>query len=246
MNESKAGPGGGGWAVGIVVPACNEESSIEACIDSITESIDSSSSATASWIVVAADSCRDRTVELARSRLAGRGSVVECAAASPGVARRLGAEEVLHHFAGYPLERVWIANTDADSCPAKDWIHQQLSLAERGYCAVAGIVRVESIGKLHPETIHTLLDDYVLHADGTHPHVHGANLGFRADAYLDAGGWSDLRLAEDHCLWSRVRAKGWRVASSIGSVVMTSGRLIGRASGGFADKLRLKVERLYA
>jgi len=245
MSESTRGSSSG-WAVGVVVPACNEESSVEACLDSILESLSTSSLVCASWVVVAADSCRDRTVDIARSRLSGRGTVVECYAESPGVARRLGAEAVLQHFANYPLERVWIANTDADSYPAKDWIHQQLSLAEQGYGAVAGIVRVESIGTLRPETIHTVLDDYVFHSDGTHPHVHGANLGFRGDAYLDAGGWSNLRLAEDHCLWSRVRAKGWRIASSIGSVVTTSGRLIGRAKGGFADNLRQKVERLYA
>jgi cellulose synthase/poly-beta-1,6-N-acetylglucosamine synthase-like glycosyltransferase len=77
--------------------------------------------------------------------------------------------------------------------------------------------------------------------DVTHPHVHGANLGIRADAYLDAGGWSDLALAEDHCLWGRVRACGWRVASSVACVVTTSGRLNGRAQGGFADTLRKMV-----
>jgi hypothetical protein len=41
----------------------------------------------------------------------------------------------------------------------------------------------------------------VTYEDGTHPHVHGANLGIRADAYSDAGGWNDLTVAEDHCLW---------------------------------------------
>jgi hypothetical protein len=72
--------------------------------------------------------------------------------------------------------------------------------------------------------------------------VHGANLGVRADAYADAGGWSDLTVAEDHCLWSRVRARGWRTIASVGSVVLTSGRLHGRARGGFADTLRRNFE----
>jgi Glycosyltransferase like family 2 len=234
------------WAVGIVVPACDEEQSVAGCLDSIMESLEGSSAVSCAWIVLVADSCRDRTVELARARLRGRGSVVECSAASPGVARRLGAERVLEHFSGYRLERLWIANTDADSRPGRDWISHQLSLADQGYCGVAGIVRVESIGRLPAEVVNALCADYVLHPDGTHPHVHGANLGIRADAYIDAGGWSDLRLAEDHCLWSRVRAKQWRVASSIGSVVTTSGRLTGRAVGGFADSLRRKLELRYA
>jgi cellulose synthase/poly-beta-1,6-N-acetylglucosamine synthase-like glycosyltransferase len=234
------------WAVGVVVPACDEEQSVEACLDSIMESLQGSPPARSAWIVLVADSCQDRTVKLARARLRGSGSVVECSAASPGVARRLGAQRLLQHFRGHSLERLWIANTDADSRPGRDWIHHQLSLAEQGYCGVAGIVRVESIGQLPAEVVGKLCEDYVLHPDGTHPHVHGANLGIRADAYIDAGGWSDLRLSEDHCLWSRVRAKQWRVASSIGSVVTTSGRLTGRAIGGFADNLRRKLELLYA
>lgn len=235
-----------GWAVGVVVPACNEETSVVACLDAIIDSLHASPAAANAWIVLVADSCQDQTVELARACLAGRGTVIVSSAGSPGVARRLGVGQVLQHFAGHPLERLWIANTDADSRPAADWIRHQLDLADRGYCAVAGIVRVESIGMLRPEAVRTVFDDYILHPDGTHPHVHGANLGVRADAYLDAGGWSDLRLAEDHCLWSRVNSKQWRVASSIASVVTTSGRLAGRAAGGFADTLRIKVERLYA
>jgi cellulose synthase/poly-beta-1,6-N-acetylglucosamine synthase-like glycosyltransferase len=234
------------WSVGVVVPACNEESTIEACIDSICTALDSCSAVDSSWIVVVADSCRDRTVERARARLGERGEVIECAASSPGVARRAGVERVLVRFIARPTTGIWIANTDGDSQPGADWITHQLSFADREYCGVAGIVRVESIDFDRPGIIHTLLDDYILHPDGTHPHVHGANLGIRADAYLDAGGWSSLALAEDHCLWSRVRARGWRVVSSIASVVTTSGRLDGRASGGFAGTLRRKVELLYA
>jgi cellulose synthase/poly-beta-1,6-N-acetylglucosamine synthase-like glycosyltransferase len=72
--------------------------------------------------------------------------------------------------------------------------------------------------------------------------VHGANLGIRADAYSDAGGWNDLTVAEDHCLWSRVRNRGWLTIACVSSVVFTSGRLYGRAMDGFADTLRRKLE----
>jgi cellulose synthase/poly-beta-1,6-N-acetylglucosamine synthase-like glycosyltransferase len=234
------------WAVGVVAPACNEELTISDCIDSIFTALDASFEVQSSWVVVVADSCRDHTVELARARLGDRGEVVQCDASSPGVARRLGVDHVLQQFRSRASADIWIANTDADSQPHADWITQQLVLANQEYCGVAGIVHVASIDGQCPELIHLWRNDYRLHADGTHPHVHGANLGIRADAYLDAGGWSNLALAEDHCLWGRVRACGWRVASSIASVVTTSGRLNGRASGGFADTLRQKVGLSYA
>ncbi|MEP7246809.1 MAG: glycosyltransferase [Gammaproteobacteria bacterium] len=234
------------WHVGVVVPACNEGQSIEACIDSIVDSLDVCASVDSSWIVVVADSCRDDTAARARAFLGARGEVVECGVASPGVARRLGSARVLEHFGPAHAGRLWLANTDADSAVSEEWVARQLEFADQGFTAVAGIVRVDSAESQRPDVIRALMQDYTLNEDGTHPHVHGANLGFRADAYVDAGGWSSLALAEDHCLWGRVRARGWRVVSSIASVVVTSDRLQGRARGGFADTLRLKMEALYA
>jgi hypothetical protein len=87
--------------------------------------------------------------------------------------------------------------------------------------------------------------DYLAMPDGTHAHVHGANLGVRADAYVDAGGWPQLALAEDHCLWLRIKARGWPVIAASASIVCTSGRLVGRAMGGFADTLRVNAEKMY-
>ncbi|CAN5905598.1 glycosyltransferase [soil metagenome] len=70
-----------------------------------------------------------------------------------------------------------------------------------------------------------------------HPHVHGANLGVRADVYLEVGGWRPLVTGEDHDLWDRVRASGRPVTSTMEVPVVTSGRRRGRAPAGFADLL---------
>jgi cellulose synthase/poly-beta-1,6-N-acetylglucosamine synthase-like glycosyltransferase len=235
-----------GWSVGIVVPACNEERTVEACIVSIRGALAACAEVASSWIVVVADSCIDSTVELATIALGNGGTVIECSVASPGLARRRGANEILRYFAAQPREHIWLANTDADSQPHFDWIVRQLQLADDGYCGVAGIVRIQPDDLERPEILQAFLSEYALSADGSHPHVHGANLGIRADAYMDAGGWRDLAVAEDHALWACVRARGWHVISSIASVVTTSGRLCGRARGGFADALRRKIELLYA
>jgi glycosyltransferase involved in cell wall biosynthesis len=236
----------GRWSVGVVVPACNEEATVEACIASILASLDNCPAVESSMLVVVADSCTDKTAERAIASLGQRGVVIECGAASAGAARRTGVKRVLEQFSARAASRLWIANTDADSRPDIDWISRQLALADQQYCAVAGIVRMDAIDGCRSDIARRLLDDYTVYPDGTHPHVHGANLGIRADTYLDAGGWSQAVLAEDHCLWGRIRARGWRVASSIASVVATSGRLRGRAPGGFADTLRAKLERLSA
>lgn len=233
------------WRVGVVIPAHNEELTVESCLRATLESLDQCGNA-GGWVVVVADSCHDSTVSLARATLGARGTVLECMARSPGVARQLGVSALLERFSAIPLNRLWIANTDADSHPTTEWIAQQLRLAEQGYCAVAGIVRVERADDLSSELLAAVRDEYITYQDGSHPHVHGANLGIRGDAYLDVGGWSSLCLAEDHCLWSRVSARDWRVVASTASVVNTSGRLIGRAAGGFADVLRRRLELLHA
>ena len=55
----------------------------------------------------------------------------------------------------------------------------QLSAAQGGIAALAGIVDVDSFRE-HRPTVEALFRSPTVHADGTHPHVHGANLGVRA------------------------------------------------------------------
>jgi glycosyltransferase involved in cell wall biosynthesis len=228
------------WHVGVIIPARNEESSIERCIRSVLASCDASDRCGDSWVVVVADCCTDRTAQRALSCLDGRGTVIECASGSAGTARRIGATEVLLHFDGGNPGRLWLANTDADTYVPADWIHTHLLHADTNAEAVAGIVQLDPDNL--PEDVQSVFARmYDLAADGTHTHVHGANFGVRADAYMDVGGWTDLAVAEDHCLWRRLLHGGWRLLSPVGSVVHTSGRLEGRAQGGFADTLRREL-----
>ena len=159
---------------------------------------------------------------------------------SAGTARRLGAEAVIERFRHVDPGSLWLANTDADSRVCQDWIDVQLRLADRGVTGVAGIVRLAPGGT--PEAHAAFRDTYAVSADGSHAHIHGANIAVRGDAYLDVGGWTDRALAEDHCLWRRLRGRGWPVSSPASSVVITSGRLTGRASGGFADALKARID----
>jgi cellulose synthase/poly-beta-1,6-N-acetylglucosamine synthase-like glycosyltransferase len=227
------------WSIGIVVPAQNEEASIEACIESIRHSCEAAQLLDY-WIVIVADSCTDDTVPRARIAMKGAGEVVESDAKSAGSARRLGVGTALAHFGDKDLRQIWLANTDADTLVSRDWITVQLRLADAGIAAVAGIVRLEEGGALAAHELYR--STYLTSPDGTHGHVHGANLALRADAYVDAGGWAHRALAEDHCLWNRLKHRGWRLSSPVASVVVTSARLIGRARGGFADTLRAGID----
>jgi glycosyltransferase involved in cell wall biosynthesis len=227
---------GSGWSVGVVIPACNEEKTIDKCLRSILSSAAPCMRCGSFWVVVVADSCSDQTAQRARAALGLRGEVIDCTARSPGAARRIGARAVLEHFRAHDPKRIWLANTDADTYVPANWVDTHLSLADGDASAVAGIVELDP-DELRPEVARLYRQTYKLAPDGTHGHVHGANLGVRADAYLDVGGWRDLKVAEDHCLWGRLMRRGWSLRSPTTSVVRTSGRLLGRAQGGFADTL---------
>ena len=70
---------------------------------------------------------------------------------------------------------------------------------------------------------------------GHHPHVHGANLGFAADAYLAAGGFRPLPTAEDHALVDDLLARpACQLLRTTRVPVMTSARALARAPRGFS------------
>jgi cellulose synthase/poly-beta-1,6-N-acetylglucosamine synthase-like glycosyltransferase len=237
MNRSKTR-----WSVGVVIPAQNEETTVDCCIRSVLRAL--AKAGVEHWVVVVADDCTDRTVERARRALGSAGEVAEVSLRSAGAARREGAARALRHWKTLEPSQIWLANTDADTYVNEDWIAVQLGFADKGVTAVAGIVHLEAGGS--PAALEVYRTTYLTSPEGTHTHVHGANLSVRADAYEDVGGWSDLALAEDHCLWTRLRGRGWRVSSPVSSVVTTSSRLKGRAKGGFAETLRACVAALHA
>jgi glycosyltransferase involved in cell wall biosynthesis len=229
--------------VGVVVPAHNEEELVTECVLSVLAAVDAVPFADV-CVVVVADSCTDRTAVVAALALDGRGHVLEIDERRVGAARAAGSAIVLEHFAGVDPTDVWLANTDADSTVPVTWLRDQLALADQGVAAVAGVVTVASFfehPRWLPDRFHAFYQaDYAAdyHAADAHPHVHGANFGVRADAYLDVGGWPTMREHEDNVLWATLRLAGWSTRSTRAIDVITSGRRSGRAGGGFAGFLR--------
>lgn len=216
------------WSIAVVIPAHNEETTIERCLRSVLAASDHCGSHGSLWMVVVADACTDGTADIAQRAIGPFGEVLECQVRSAGAARNLGAAAALAHFQGAAPAQVWIANTDADTHVARNWLRVLVNWANEGVAALAGVVKLER------------------EPAGTHRHIHGANVAIRADAFLDAGGWSHRNLADDDCLWSRLRCRGWRIVSPSNSVVVRATRLHGAARGGFADALRLPVDAVRA
>jgi hypothetical protein len=75
-----------------------------------------------------------------------------------------------------------------------------------------------------------------------HGTASGASFAVSLEAYRSIGGLPAIPLGEDRALARSLEAGGWRLRHGPNVHVVTSGRLIGRASGGAADTIRLRNE----
>jgi glycosyltransferase involved in cell wall biosynthesis len=221
-------------AVLVAIPARNEADTIVRCLGSIDRAARDIPAPCV--VVVAADSCLDGTAELAEAYTWQHAQVIVIrgqwgtAGAARAAAVRVGLADHLGDVAS-----CWIANTDADCDVPNDWLARQLAFAQE-YAATAGIVTLDP-ASTSPEILRGFRATYAVDGE-LHTHVHGANLGVRADAYLAVGGWCPSTvLGEDHGLWDRLRASGRAVIHSTASVVTTSSRTLSRVNGGFASNL---------
>jgi glycosyltransferase involved in cell wall biosynthesis len=223
-------------AVGVVVPAVNEQATIGACLHSLAWARNRLGAVAARRvgvrIVVVLDGCIDETAAIVQ-RHAGVESVA-CSVGGVGAARSLGVQRLLASTA-VPLQQLWLANTDADSIVPPDWLAAQVEEADRGAHLVLGTVRPEP--GLAAETEQAWFAQHRLREG--HPHVHGANLGIRADVYTALGGWPARSTGEDLALAERAAATGHlEIVRTARIPVCTSARLHGRAPHGFAAYLR--------
>lgn len=220
----------------VVVPANDEQDEIGGCLAALARSRRELEISTAGRVradvVVVLDDCRDGTAAVA----AGFADVrtVSCVAGRVGTARRVGVAWALADLDHRPVEQVWIANTDADSRVPPDWLVRMLAHAERGAHLVLGtVLPAPGLDEHAWRAWHTA---HRLH-DG-HPHVHGANLGVNATAYLQLGGWADLASHEDVDLVARAGSTEGMCIRRCGDLpVTTSVRRAGRAPHGFAGYL---------
>ncbi len=232
--------------VAVVLPYRDEAERIAAAVGSVAVALGNAwmSQGVRGSLVLVDDGSQDGSSDVARAAWDGVVGdhpaldvrVLHVRAGSAGGARREGGAW-LGRRAG-DQATTWLLSTDADCVVGEDWVLGHLAHARRGAVAVAGIVSLieDADGHaVHPRW--SVEYGATLAADGTHPHVHAANLGVRLDVYTAVGGFRALSRAEDIDLWQRLRAAGHPVVADTGCVVATSARRSGRVAHGFAHAL---------
>lgn len=224
-------------AVHVVVPAHDEERLVGRCLDALAvaarRAVDTGLRATVTLVL---DACTDGTGAVAAAaRLPVPLVVHEVRARNVGVARAVGANSALR-ASHAPLDTTWLLHTDADSQVPPGWIVDHVALADAGADVVVGTVRPDAADLTAAQLLAWAGSRVPGRPNG---HVHGANLGLRASRYVDAGGFAPEPLHEDVLLVERLRQMpGVVVVASDVVDVLTSGRTVGRAPGGYARYLR--------
>lgn len=232
-------PGRRAPRIDVVVPAHDEEDHVGPCLAALdvavaqltADRIATGRPLVETCITVVLDGCTDDTAAIVARHHA---QVVETAHVGVGLARALGVAHALATGSADTTSR-WLAHTDADSRVDPGWLVQQADALADGAHLLVGAV-VPDPDDLDPLVLARWTD---AHPPGAAlGHVHGANLGVRADAYVALGGFDPVREHEDVQLVARARALGLLVAATTELPVVTSGRFTGRTPGGYAEHLR--------
>ncbi|MDR5775194.1 MULTISPECIES: glycosyltransferase family 2 protein [unclassified Caballeronia] len=215
----------------IVIPAHNEAAHIGACVTAARRAADHHQLLGEEVrVIVVLDSCSDETGDIASALGA---HVTSIDARNVGIARAHGAERAL------ALGARWLAFTDADTTVADDWLSRQLDCCADAVCGVIGVHDWSPhLGAVQEHFGRTYTD-----ADG-HRHIHGANLGVSARAYLQAGGFPPLESSEDVALVEALIETGAHIEWSAAPRVVTSARTDFKAKKGFGATL-VEVSRRY-
>jgi glycosyltransferase involved in cell wall biosynthesis len=221
----------------VVIPAHNEADHLPSCVKAVLTAAACLPLPVA--VVVVLDGCDDGSAALA-GQFGSDVHFVTIDARNVGAARAAGFSyaRTLCEQAVLDDSRIWYATTDADSVVDPDWLLRQTGADTD---MVLGVVRIATWREFPAAAARRYLAAYrsKTHPDGNgHGHVHGANMGFRADSYWRVGGFAALASDEDVDLVARFESAGLRIVRDTQLSVVTSRRRLGRAPGGFAAHLR--------
>jgi cellulose synthase/poly-beta-1,6-N-acetylglucosamine synthase-like glycosyltransferase len=219
----------------VVIPAHNESEHLPDSLKAVVTAAACSSMSVLTVVVL--DACDDKSADLV-GRFGSDVHFIEVDARNVGASRAAGFGYA-RSSAGADWadeSRTWYATTDADTRVDPDWLIRQTA---SGADMVLGVVRIANWRYLPAAAVRRYLAAYrsKRRPDG-HGHVHGANMGFRAEAYWRVGGFATLQTGEDVDLVRRFEARGLRIDRNERLSVTTSARQKGKAPRGFAAYLR--------
>jgi glycosyltransferase involved in cell wall biosynthesis len=234
--------GGRTRAIGVIVPVHNEEELLPHALEAIDRAfVEVGGRGIACRSVIVLDNCSDSSAMVVRRwvkanrrhRAQHDPIVIRSHWASVGKARRAGSTALLRTWVDIEPQHIWLATTDADSRVPSDWLVTQLDAHEQGADLWAGRVVVDDWSPYDPSTAARWEETYENEAGP----IHGANLGFNAQTYVDAGGFLGHVTGEDRALYQAIVARGGRTHHDSVVKVITSARRTARAPLGFASVL---------
>jgi cellulose synthase/poly-beta-1,6-N-acetylglucosamine synthase-like glycosyltransferase len=186
----------------LVIPVRNEEESLPVLI----EGIRLQTLAPAEVIIVDGGST-DRTVELARRLTAGdeRFLVLDAGDGTPGRNRNVGAEAAVNE---------WVAFTDAGTRPESDWLERLAAETNRDSSVEVVYGNYEPIENSFFERCAALSypPAKVERPGGLIRAPSTASMMLRREVWRKAGGFPDMRAAEDLIFISRLESQGHKIA----------------------------------
>lgn len=247
----------------IAVPVRDEAERIAACLAALSRQ---TGVRPGTWgVVLLLNNCTDDTAAIVAAlrpslRMAVRVLVRDDPRATAGWARRAAMDAAAAWLGEAGRPDGILLTTDADSRVAPGWLARNLLAIETGADVVAGRIALDpDEAALLPDALHArgaleaeyegLLAEFESRwapdpADPwpRHRTDSGASLAVRLAAYAALGGLPPIPLGEDRAFVSLARGSGFRVRHDPDILVVTSGRLQGRAAGGAADTMRLRAE----
>ncbi len=257
-HSLNAGPAGLAQ-MAVAIPARDEEDRIGKCLSAFAAQIDVNLRELA--IVVLSNNTTDRTLNVVAQTAEATGLwidvidvTLEPDRANAGWARKLAMDHARHLV----VDTGVILTTDADTVVDADWVKRALLAIAGGVDAVAGYVTANDVElqQVDPALLeigakewalqHLLAEidarsDPVPHDPWPrHNQNCGASLAITAAMYDRIGGLPPHAVGEDTALMNKVRAVDGRIRHALDVHVVTSARVVGRASGGMADALRTR------
>lgn len=217
----------------VAIPARDEEQLLAACLESVqrsTAALKRLRPLVETVVVVGLDGCTDQSYGVATRAGAHTETLLGVGVGATRDAAIMGGLSALSTTA----ERdTWLACTDADTVVSSSWLIRQLMWAHSGMDLVIGTVEPADLDD--SEVLTAWRSQHRLGED--HHYVHGANLGVRADTWRAVSGFGPLTRGEDVAFVARAKEHTEQWVATDTTRVLTSGRLTGRATGGFADYL---------